>query len=54
MDMAVPNCAEKLRNAWSTYINKVTDIEVTEPRSLYCASAVNQLLGMHFVTLAFN
>jgi predicted metalloendopeptidase len=46
VDMAVPHCSEKLRSAWSTYVHKVTDIEVMESKSLCCAIAVNQLMGM--------
>ncbi|XP_014467305.1 PREDICTED: neprilysin-11 isoform X1 [Dinoponera quadriceps] len=46
VDMAVPHSSEKLRKAWTTYVNKVMDIEMAESKSLQCASAVNHLMGM--------
>lgn len=47
---AAPHSSEKLRDIWDIYINKLRnrwDIEIAESKSLQCASAVNELMGMH-------
>ncbi|XP_032667048.1 neprilysin-11 isoform X2 [Odontomachus brunneus] len=46
VDMVAPHCSEKIRDAWKTYANRVSDIEMEESRSLCCATYTNQLMGM--------
>ncbi|KAH0948488.1 hypothetical protein HN011_002589 [Eciton burchellii] len=49
INVAAPHSSEKLRITWTTYINKLRnslDIEIEESKSLQCASAVNELMGM--------
>lgn len=46
VDIIVPHSTNNLRKIWVDYINELTDMEVGESRSFYCASAVNELMGM--------
>ncbi|KAM0727351.1 Neprilysin-1 [Formica fusca] len=46
VDIVVPHSSEKLRDIWVTYVNKVMQVEVSESKSLHCASTVNGLMGM--------
>ncbi|XP_050462016.1 endothelin-converting enzyme homolog [Cataglyphis hispanica] len=46
VDTVVPHSSEKLRNIWTTYINKLMEVEIKESKSLHCASTVNKLMGM--------
>ncbi|XP_076238270.1 M13 family metallopeptidase neprilysin 5 [Calliopsis andreniformis] len=46
IDIVVPHSSESLRKIWSAYINEVTSVEIGESKSLFCASAVNELMGM--------
>lgn len=45
VDIIVPHSTNNLRKIWVDYINELTDMEVGESRSFYCASAVNELMG---------
>ncbi|XP_053997359.1 neprilysin-4 isoform X1 [Hylaeus anthracinus] len=46
VDIVVPHTSESLKKIWREYINEVTNVEVGESKSLLCASAVNELMGM--------
>lgn len=46
VDVVVPHSSEKLRNIWSTYVNKLLQVEIRESISVHCASNVNELMGM--------
>lgn len=46
VDIIVPHSSDNLRKIWIDYINELTNIEIGESRSLFCASAVNELMGM--------
>ncbi|XP_076683481.1 M13 family metallopeptidase neprilysin 5 [Andrena cerasifolii] len=46
VDIVVPHSTQSLRKIWSNYITEVTSVEVGETKSLLCASAVNELMGM--------
>lgn len=45
VDIIVPHSSDNLRKIWIDYINELTKVEVGESRSLFCASAVNELMG---------
>lgn len=45
VDIIVPHSSDNLRKIWIDYINELTNIEIGESRSLFCASAVNELMG---------
>lgn len=45
VDMVVPQSSKKLRDIWETYVYKMLQVEVREPRSLECASNVNEIMG---------
>ncbi|EZA60937.1 Neprilysin-1 [Ooceraea biroi] len=49
VNVVAPHSSEKLRDSWTTYLNNlrnILDIEMGESKSLQCASAVNELMGM--------
>ncbi|XP_012215455.1 endothelin-converting enzyme homolog isoform X2 [Linepithema humile] len=46
VDMVVPVSSKKLRETWNVYVNKILQVEIREPRSLECASDVNEMMGM--------
>ncbi|XP_026672989.1 neprilysin-11-like, partial [Ceratina calcarata] len=46
IDIVVPHTPSNLREIWVKYINEITSIEIGESKSLRCASAVNELMGM--------
>ncbi|KAG7197330.1 hypothetical protein KM043_018444 [Ampulex compressa] len=46
VDIVVPHSSSNMRTAWSTYLKVLMNTEVVESRSLHCASAVNELMGM--------
>ncbi|KAL0121382.1 hypothetical protein PUN28_006713 [Cardiocondyla obscurior] len=46
VDIVAPHSSEKLRNIWNEYVNKLTEVEIGESKSLVCASVVNELMGM--------
>ncbi|KOC67822.1 Endothelin-converting enzyme 1 [Habropoda laboriosa] len=46
VDIAAPHSSDILRKIWLNYINKATSMEISESKSLLCASAVNELMGM--------
>ncbi|CAK9811556.1 Nep1 [Anthophora quadrimaculata] len=46
IDIVVPHSSDTLRKIWLNYINKATSVEFSESKSLLCASAVNELMGM--------
>lgn len=45
VDMVVPLSSKRLRDIWDSYVNRVLQVEVHEPKSLECASDVNELMG---------
>ncbi|KAK2582464.1 hypothetical protein KPH14_004770 [Odynerus spinipes] len=46
VDTVVPHSSENLRAAWSDYVRALMSVEASTSQSLYCAEAVNQLMGM--------
>ncbi|KAL2723788.1 endothelin-converting enzyme isoform X3, partial [Vespula maculifrons] len=46
VDIVVPHSSEKLRQTWSNYLHSLMNVETVTSQSLYCAEAVNQLMGM--------
>ncbi|XP_024945787.1 neprilysin-1 isoform X2 [Cephus cinctus] len=46
VDTVVPHSSENLRKIWLTHLSLLIDVEITDSRSLHCARAVNQLMGM--------
>lgn len=47
VDIIVPHSSEKLRQTWSNYLHSLMDVETVTSQSLYCAEAVNQLMGQY-------
>ncbi|XP_033298235.1 neprilysin-4 isoform X1 [Bombus bifarius] len=46
VDIVVPHSSDNLRKIWLDYTRAVTSVEIAESKSLLCASAVNELMGM--------
>ncbi|XP_076659476.1 M13 family metallopeptidase neprilysin 5 [Halictus rubicundus] len=46
VDIVVPHSSENLRSVWRKYVNEMTDVEIGESKSILCAGAVNELMGM--------
>lgn len=46
VEMVVPQSSDMLRSIWTSYVNKLLEIEISESKSLHCAVAVNELMGM--------
>ncbi|XP_006610149.1 neprilysin-4-like isoform X1 [Apis dorsata] len=46
VDIIVPHSSDSLKKIWIDYINELTNIEIGESRSFFCASVVNELMGM--------
>ncbi|XP_029037106.2 endothelin-converting enzyme homolog [Osmia bicornis bicornis] len=46
VDIVVPHSSSTLRKIWINYVIEMTSIEIGEAKSLLCASAVNDLMGM--------
>ncbi|KZC06063.1 PREDICTED: neprilysin-2 [Dufourea novaeangliae] len=46
IDIVVPHSSESLRKLWLKYIDEVTSVEIGESKSIRCAAAVNELMGM--------
>nr|XP_031838249.1 neprilysin-4 [Nomia melanderi] len=46
IDIIVPHSSENLRDIWLKYVNEITSVEVGDSKSILCAAAVNELMGM--------
>ncbi|XP_033208414.1 endothelin-converting enzyme homolog [Belonocnema kinseyi] len=46
VDIVTPYSSKDLRKVWSNYLDEIMQVEIGEPRSLNCAKAVNELMGM--------
>ncbi|XP_014603364.1 PREDICTED: neprilysin-1 [Polistes canadensis] len=46
VDIVVPHSSENLRKVWLNYLHSLMNVEIGTSQSLYCAEAVNQLMGM--------
>lgn len=46
IDILTPFASKDLRKIWSTYLDEIMEVEIGESRSINCAMAVNELMGM--------
>ncbi|XP_076763055.1 M13 family metallopeptidase neprilysin 5 [Xylocopa sonorina] len=46
VDIVAPHSSDNLRRIWLNYVNEMTSVEIGESKSLFCATAVNELMGM--------
>ncbi|XP_043288192.1 endothelin-converting enzyme homolog [Venturia canescens] len=46
VDMIVPHSSKNLRLLWEEYVMELVEGEYSEPRSLYCAGLVNEMMAM--------
>lgn len=45
VDTMVPHSSKNLRSLWEEYIKELVESEFAEPRSIYCAGLVNEMMG---------
>ncbi|XP_043461753.1 endothelin-converting enzyme homolog isoform X2 [Leptopilina heterotoma] len=46
IDVITPFASKDLRQIWTTYLDEIMEVEIGESRSMNCATAVNDLMGM--------
>ncbi|XP_051153405.1 endothelin-converting enzyme homolog isoform X2 [Leptopilina boulardi] len=46
IDILTPFASKDLRKIWSYYLDEIMEVEIGESRSINCATAVNDLMGM--------
>ena len=54
VDIVVPHSSDNLKKIWLDYTREVTNVEIGEPRSLLCTSAVNELMGQTDESFTFS
>lgn len=51
IDIITPFASKDLRQIWTTYLDEIMEVEIGESRSMNCATAVNDLMGLYFFNI---